>query len=887
MKTNKKEHWQSLCSVTNKILCGTSCHWVSFMFFWLVTCPNYGQELPKKPVTEKDYHLWGTVYIDKISDKGKWVSYIMRYDDGQDTLFVKRNDTKKIYSFAKSSSGTFSGERQFTSVNNKGTLQWLDLEKDKIINIENVEKYSFSGSGNYLITLEGKSKQKTLCIRNKEGQLLESVLGMHDYKQNNQNTAIIGAYNVEGKRGIVWIGLDSVLEKKKIVEDEVATFSQLVWHNQGKAFTALRTENKPEETTVFYYSLKEKRGYDFKPWQIKDFPSEFFVEKGNASGLTISADARKVLFTIRKKPAFSKSFEEIQQWNGNDAVTYSERQFIGDAEFNTRIAAWWPQTDKFSQITDDSKPFGLLNGNQDFALTFSQMDLEPQYKLDRNVNYYVTDLETGQRNLLLENQSTELFESSLSPKGKYFAYFKENNWWVYNFFTRTHTNVTAGLGVQLINEEDKSSKIVYRVAGWENNDESLLIYDQYDIWKINLDGTNPKRITKGREKGISYAIVPPVSSEFYTSNFRGHVDESVNMSHDILLSGTKGTDTGYFILEPNGKIKTITFGSFRATGIVKADKSDVYLFQKQQFNSPPELVVSNNIKSAAVKVFQSNPHHYKYAWGKQELINYKNSKNIPLNGILYYPADYNPSKKYPMVVHIYEKQTYMFNYYFNPSLHNMAGFNVANLTAQGYFVLLPDIEYELGNPGSSATDCVTAATKEVIRKGVVDSNKIGLIGQSFGGYETNFIIGQTNLFACAISGASVADLVGWYLSIGWVSGRPEIWRNESQQWRMSKSLFEDKKGYERNSPLTYVENIETPVLIWTGEQDRQIHYYQSIAFYLALRRLQKKEIMLIYPKEGHALLNKENQTDLAHRIEDWFGYYLKDERPKKWITEGI
>lgn len=862
-------------------------HWVVFLLVWLVACPIYGQVLPKKPVTESDYHLWGTLYADKISDKGKWVSYVTHHEDGLDTLFVKRSDGKKTYSFAKASQERFCGERTFACLNHDGTLNLLDLEKSSVSTIANVEDYSFSGNEKYLITLGGQSNQKRVCIRNIDGQLLESITGAESYKLNNDGTAIVCTYRAGEKSGVVWVGLGKTIEKSILVEESEAVFSQLVWHNGGADFTALKVGNGAEGAVVFYYSFTAKKGYYFDPLQLATFPSEYFVESGNASGLTISADGSKVFFSIRKKAAFSKSFDGIQQWNGNDAITYSERQHMGDSEFNTKIMVWWPQTGKFRKVTDDSQPFGLLNGTQDYVLTFSQTDLEPQYKLDRNVNYYVTNLETGERNLLLENQSTELFESSFSPKGKYFAYFKENNWWVYNFRTRKHSNVTVGAKLQLSNEEDKSWKSVYRVAGWGNNDASLLIYDRYDIWKIDLENGKITRLTKGREKGILYAIVPAGSDEFYPSNFSGHIDAIADMNHDILLIGSTINETGYFILEPNGQVKTIAFGNYRSTEILKAKKAEVYVFEKEQYDSPPELVVSYGANNADVRLFQSNPQHYTYAWGKEELIHYHNSKNVPLQGILYYPANYNPDKKYPMIVHIYEKQSYMFNYYFNPSLHNMSGFNVANLTAQGYFVLFPDIEYELGNPGLSATDCVVAATNEVIRKGVINPDKIALIGHSFGGYETNFIIGQTNLFACAISGASVADLRGWYLSIGWVAGRPEIWRNESQQWRMGTSLFEDRKGYERNSPVTYAEKVETPLLIWTGEQDRQIHYYQSIAFYLALRRLQKKEIMMIYPKDGHALVNKQNQEDLAHRIEDWFGYYLKGESPKEWIKEDI
>lgn len=888
MKTNKKEHWQSLYCVTNKILYGASCHWVSFMLIWLVACPNYGQELPKKSVTEKEYHLWGTLLTDKISDNGKWVSYAMHYDDSPDTLFVKSSDAKKMYSFPKNSSGLFCGEQMYACLDYLGTLNLIDLDNGISIKIENVEQYSFSGNNKYLITLERVANEKVLNMRDLKGKVQESIAGINSYKQSNLGNTVACSYNEREKSRVVVVHLNKVITKRTITEDTQIAFSQLVWSTDDNALAFLKEKKNLEtgrrHSGIYYYSVTNNKLFYFEENKVKDFPANFNLETSTASGLTISNDNKRVFFTIRKDEVIAKTFNGIQIWNGNDAVVYPERQHTGDEEFNTRIAVWWPEQDKFLQITDEQKTFGFLNGDKNFALTYGITDLEPQYKLNRNVNYYVTNLETGKKDLLVENQSTELFESSLSPNGKYFAYFKNNDWWIYNFLANKHTNVSKGLKLQLINNEELGGKEIYGIAGWGVNDEYLLLYDQYDIWKISFEGAEPIRLTKGHERKIAYRIVG--LKDKLHSNFDGHDDPTVDISEKMLLKGTKGNETGYFFRYPNGNIKTIIFNDFLNNGLVKAAKKDVVVFQSQKYNSPPELIVcTENTKK--VKLFQSNKHHYNFAWSKQEIISYKNAKNKLLQGVLYYPSEYNPNKQYPMIVHIYEKQLYLSNYYFNPSVYNMAGFNVANLTAQGYFVLLPDIEYELGNPGLSATDCVMAATKQVIQKGVVDSNKIGLIGHSFGGYETNFIIGQTNLFACAISGASVADLVGWYLSIGWVAGRPEIWRNESQQWRMGKSLFEDRKGYERNSPLTYVDKIETPVLIWTGEQDRQIHYYQSIALYLALRRLQKKEIMLVYPGEGHALLNKQHQKDFTSKMEDWLRYYLKEEPPKQWIREGV
>lgn len=873
---------------TNTTLFGTVCRQVNFLIFLLVACPNYGQVLPKKAVTAADYHLWGTLYADKISEKGNWISFTMRYDESPDTLFVKRSDGNKQFAFAKSNSGTFNGEHAFVCCDTDGRLSILDLDEGKISIIEEVETYSFSGNGTYLIAATGKANQRILQVRNKAGVIVHSIAGVDQFRMNRAKDALVCTLENEGVYQVVQLTFGVTIGKSVLAESRNGKFSQLIWNADGQAVAFLR-ENRDATTginrpVVCYFSPKHSTLFQVGNDSI---PKGYYVESESASGLTVSPDGKRVFFTIRKEVALAEKFGGVQVWNGNDAVVYSERQSVADVEYNTRTAVWWPERDRFMIITDQSKPFGFMNASQDFAISYSTNDLAPQYKLDRNVNYSVTDLETGQRNLLLENQSTELSASSLSPGGNYFAYFKDNNWWVYNFLNGAHSNVTGRHGLQLADCEDKIWPGNYRVAGWGMDDASILLYDPFDIWQIDLKVNTAVRLTRGRETGISYRIVPPVSNEFNASYFTGHIDEAVDVNNKILLSATRINESGYFIYETNRSLKPIVFGDFLTTKILKASKSDVYVFESQRYSSPPKLDISKGKEGRNTTIYQSNLHHYGYAWGKSEKIYYQNSKNELLTGILYYPAVYNPEKKYPMVVHVYESQSYLYHCYINPSLHNMSGFNPSNLTAQGYFVLLPDIEYELGNPGLSALDCVLAATKAVVNTGLIDSTKIGLIGHSFGGYETNFILGQTDLFACAISGASVFDLAGWYLSIGWNVGRPEMWRFESQQWRMGKSLFEDRKGYERNSPLNFVDRIKTPVLIWTGEEDRQIHYYQSIAFYLAMQRLKKKAILFVYPGDGHALVKKDNQEHFAQRIEDWFGYYLKGESPKKWIREGV
>lgn len=229
-----------------------------------------------------------------------------------------------------------------------------------------------------------------------------------------------------------------------------------------------------------------------------------------------------------------------------------------------------------------------------------------------------------------------------------------------------------------------------------------------------------------------------------------------------------------------------------------------------------------------------------------------------------------------MIVYVYESLSKQVNQYVNPTLQNRIGFNVSNLTTQGYLVLMPDIVYESGNVGRSAWDCVRSAVQKTIDLGIVDLERIGIMGHSFGGYETNFIITQTNLFKAAVSGSAVADNVGHYFTYNTEQNSIDSWRYENQQYRMGSSFFENPTAFFKNNPLYHAQNINTPLLTWAGKKDKNVQPTQTMTFYAALRRLQKKHIMLLYPNEGHVIENHTNQKDITLRIQGWFDYHLKN-----------
>lgn len=311
---------------------------------------------------------------------------------------------------------------------------------------------------------------------------------------------------------------------------------------------------------------------------------------------------------------------------------------------------------------------------------------------------------------------------------------------------------------------------------------------------------------------------------------------------------------------------------------------DAYLYCEQRFDLPPRLILKQD-RGIGKVIFQSNPQHEKYLWGSSELIKFKNSKGREAKGILYYPANYQAGKKYPMIVHIYEKQSSLFHQYINPTFYSGTGFNPTVMTSKGYFVLYPDIQHETGTVGENTLDYTVSAVKNILGRNIVDQKKIGLIGHSFGGYETNYIITQSDLFAAAVSGGSITDLTSFYLNVGWALSISDMSRFQSQQWRLGKTPFEDPVLFAKNSPVANAATVNTPLLLWSGKEDWHTNWHQTIEFYMALRRLKKTGVMLLYPEEHHVLTKPDNQKTHSLKTLQWFNYYLKDDHSSQWINE--
>jgi dipeptidyl aminopeptidase/acylaminoacyl peptidase len=309
------------------------------------------------------------------------------------------------------------------------------------------------------------------------------------------------------------------------------------------------------------------------------------------------------------------------------------------------------------------------------------------------------------------------------------------------------------------------------------------------------------------------------------------------------------------------------------------------MLTESTFEQFPDLMVTDLAFAKLQKVTDANPNKSRFAWGSEELVRFRSVDGVPLSGILYKPANFDPSKKYPMVVYIYEKLSQGFHEFIVPRPRHTI--NASMFTSNGYLVLMPDIVYNVGHPGQSALKCVLPAIDAVVARGFVDEKSIGIQGHSWGGYQIAYMITQTNRFRAVAAGAPVANMTSAYDGIRWGPGLPRQFQYERDQSRIGGSLWDTPLLYIENSPIFSANRVQTPLLMIHNDADDAVPWYQGIEYYLALRRLGKEVYMFTYNGEPHGLRRRADQKDYTLRLQEWFDYWLKGASKPEWMEKGI
>lgn len=852
-----------------------------------ITVVSLAQNGNKTKLFPSDYNKWSSLQSNNLSPNGDWLSYYLRFDEHTDTLFlrpIKEYNTHLTLSFPEAKNAIYSPEGNWFGCILPGLgMSLVNLDDGKKQIISNLVSFDFTHDDSYLI---GRTNTDSILIRDLDKGSDQWLIGIKEYKLHPEKNSIATIKKTGNYYEVQERGLLNYRNDIELIFKTRNPLQQLIWDNSGKALvflevTGLNEINKPlYKIHQFLGNNGKTRHKEWMPGKEKGhyLEAKYLTNvdirvrgEGKAIQINLSDESSEVDL-LEKSPLF-------KLWNSKE-INWSIEDLWQEKKSFSKKAVWLPDRDTIIVLGNAIHPESILTPDNKNLISFTRLQSGPQFKHKFKCSVQVTDLEDGKTITILERQVPSSIH--VSPSGNYIAYFKEKNWWAYHFKTNSHQNLTENLNSTFhIERSEYSGGEPFELAGWTLKDKEVLIYDKYDIWVINLITGKSKRLTNGKIDKVTFRIEN-------TQNLTGTYGELPNqkwfpnieginydLNNNLILKAT-GDDlnTGYFLLKPNGTISRILYGRQLVGRVEKAAKKEIYNFATQSFEAPVSLWAWDD--THLFKIVQTNEQHNGYYWGKSELLRYKGLNGQDLRGALYYPSQFDPSKKYPMVVWIYERKSKELNEYVNPSYFNPDGFNITNYTQDGYFVFLPDILYEFNQPGISAVQCVEAGVRAVLDKGIVAAERVGLTGHSFGGYETAFIVTQSNMFATAVAGASVTNLVSFYHHVGKVTNVPEMWRFEEQQWRYKNSFYENPNAYLNNSPLHHAKNVNIPLLLWTGGKDDWIDWYQSVEMYLALSRLGREAELLIYPKESHALMKNESQTHLTKYIHNWFNRYLKE-----------
>ena len=893
----------------------------------------------KKWLTADDYGKWQSIGASELSPNGQWLAYQVMVQEDNDTLYIKNRLNDTLYKMAFASAPEFSKDNQWIAFriglpfkeaeklrDQSKPIEYkmglLNLATGKKEIIQNTNRFGFSRNGKFLTAYlsapkENKDKGAVLLLKNLAEGTTRTIGNVTEYAFNKKSTHlayIVESANTAGNSAELFNLQNYTI---KVLASDTSKFSKLTWQKEGEGlafFKTFKKEKYEEDNAVVYvytnlYKAPVLKKFD--PETAAGFPDSMRIS--NESAITLSDDLSTVFFGInnwtynaaatkpdkaatdsaskKDKPAADSAknstvvkkeipvskLAAVDVWHWKDPEIQPRQKItLGQDTVFSYLSAWNLDNNSFFQLSHEDATNVQLTGNHKYAIVYNDKKYKPSFKEDY-ADAWLVNVKTGKGKMAFEKILTGFnsFPRS-SPDGKWLAYFKDNHWWSYNVATGENLNLTQNIKTDFWNVRDDhpASRPAVGNGGWIKGDKEILLYDEYNVWAVKPDGKGARKLTEG-EKAETVFRISRMDFE----------DAFIDDSKPVYLStyGDKTKKTGLYKYE-KGKTNELLMEDAQLGRMQKAKDANSFTYVKQDYQHSPTLMVTDNFIEVK-QVVATNPQQQDYYWGKSDLVNFTNKKGKKMQGALFYPANYEAGKKYPMLVYIYEILSNTVHGYVNPSARS--AYNTTNFTTNGYFVFRPDIVYDINDPGMSAVNCVVPAVEELLKTGMIDKDKMGIMGHSWGAYQTSFIITQTDMFKAAIAGAPLTNLISMSNSIYWNSGTPDSKIFETSQGRFDGPWYERMEEHMRNSPMYNAANIKTPLLVAFGDKDGAVDWHQGIEMYSTMRRMQKPHIMLVYADENHGLAKKENQVDYQRRQKEFFDYYLLGKPAQKWITEGM
>jgi len=807
------------------------------------TAQNNPDELQK--MAGSQYRLTGL----KMSEDGKWLTIRKSYDLSRDTVLIFNSRyPEKPVGYRTKVSGIFFPDADHLLMQGPDQAELLNLKENTGIYYQGVKQIQLLESKKEFLLHYNESGNDKLEWMDSKGSLLNVLEHVKRFfvSQNNQVYAIgqtadsafqIIHFEYNSKRPVY----RSANTIEYIKTDPGAGGLMIYERNQESTFQEIRYLDVANNTC---FALNQ-----VLPVSVQNGFREV-IREGSLYFLR--------LWVHREK----EDTALVDIWYGSDNKL--EQKFhppVRDLYY-----VWAPREKRVWQTGTGQLTQSVNTGSERYFLSFNPHLLNNYTRpAPLEINSY-DRLEN--RYAVIDTIAPELYAS---PAGEDILYPKNNLWYACRLPAQTKRVI-------------ESSRI--KTPYFTPDSKTVIFEGDGGLWRYGLQEGELIKLTDF--EGYQTAILNGHTA--IIGNFRFYKN-TVNLEKPLVVKlFDPSAGRSAYVLWENGKYRTIIAPTTRRIQSLSYNNSlTCFSWLEEDYNLPPRLAYKEMGKQERV-LYQSNQQDKAILSLRQEIISYTNSDSIPLKGILYYPLNYTVSKQYPLVVHIYQLQREKTANEYPVATYGKAnsdGFNLRLLLENGYFVYFPDIVYGQKGTGLSALDCVNHALDTVSSHALIDQDKIGLIGHSHGGYETNFIATHSTRFAAYVSGAGNSDIVRSYFSFNYNFLSPFYWQYETGQYEIGKSFREDKNLYFQNNPIYYADQVNAPVLLWTGKKDRNIDWEQTMEFYTGLKRNNKKVVALFYPGEGHALYSAKACRDLVSRILDWFNYFLKGEENAGWIDKEM
>mgnify|MGYP000629465408 CR=1 FL=1 len=801
----------------------------------------------------------------------------------------------------------------------KGGLVIVDLATFASTPIASVKSVQVPSKGGAWIAYAKESKEATpparpgvtrkeygtdLVVRDLASGQEKTFGSVLEYAAARDGNALLFAVSskTEADNGVFALSPGAGQEAPKALASGPGRYLKVTWDREQKRAAFVTDRDDAAAKAPLFKGYVWDRGGAFAVAAVDSstpgMPGGFSVSDRGA--LAFSRDGARLYVPAAPVPSAPKTDAEetpadekvvLDIWNyRDDLVQPMQRIRAAQDRARTYRGVYRIADRRYTQVADAALRTVVMADDGARAIGLDDAPYRRMIDFDGSYNdVYLVDVDTGERKVIQKKWRGGGFGASFqwSPSGDHAVFYADRHWHALNAKDGAVSNLTLSLGVPFHDEQDDTPDppTGYGSAGWTKDSASFLVNDRFDVWQLFLDGSPAKNLTEGsgRRGKMVYRVegTEPVDEDDEERGIDPGKPLTLRGEHDLTR------ETGFYrdSFEGTAAPARLMSGSksHRFTG--RAREADVFLVTAQRFDEFPDVHVTDSTFKTLTKVTNGGAQMAPFLWGNAELMSFKNADGVALQAGLIKPENFDPKKKYPMIVYIYEMLSQNVHNFVNPAPGT--SINFAYYVSNGYLILTPDIVYTLGQPGEDALKSVLPALQAVADRGFVDEANVGIQGHSWGGYQIAWMLTRTGRFKAAEAGAPVGNMTSAYSGIRWGSGMPRQFQYEQTQSRVGPSLYDAPHKYISNSPIFEFKRVTTPLLILHNDNDDAVPWYQGIELFLAARRNGKEAYLFNYNGEFHGLRKRHNQKDYTVRMQQFFDHFLKAGPRPEWMEKGV